>query len=79
MRAGEGLVGLIARERSPSRCLTRNPPRLLLSPRDGRGNLPFLPRVPVLRGGAVLGVLVVQNRAARTYAEEESRLCRLSR
>src|SRR5205807_3856070 len=27
--------------------------------------------VPVLRGGATLGVLVVQNRARRSYSEEE--------
>ena len=27
--------------------------------------------MPVLRGGATLGVLVVQNRARRTYSEEE--------
>ena len=27
--------------------------------------------MPVLRGGETLGVLVVQNRARRTYSEEE--------
>ena len=45
MRAGEGLVGLIAERGGAARALRRAiPSRLLLPAGDGRGDLPLLPR-----------------------------------
>ncbi len=72
MRAGEGLVGLTAREAEP----------LVLSDAQSHPSFSYRPEtgeevyrswlgVPILRGGAVMGVLVIQNRATRHYTEEE--------
>jgi phosphotransferase system enzyme I (PtsP) len=72
MRAGEGLVGLIAREAQPIALSdAQSHPSFSYRPETGEEIYNAFLGVPVLRGGAVLGVLVVQNRAARTYVEEE--------
>jgi phosphotransferase system, enzyme I, PtsP len=72
LKVGEGLVGLIADQAIG----------LNLSDADKHPSFKYLPEtgeelyssflgVPVMRGGAVIGVLVVQNRTQRHYTEEE--------
>lgn len=72
MRSDEGLVGYVVREAKP----------INLSDAQSHQNFSYRPEtgeeiyhsflgVPVLRAGNTLGVLVVQNRAHRTYSEEE--------
>ena len=57
-----------SRWRSPTRITIRPSPT---SPRPGEEIYQSFLGVPVLRSGATIGVLVVQNRARRTYSEEE--------
>jgi phosphotransferase system, enzyme I, PtsP len=72
MKAGEGLVGLIAREAEPvSLSDAQSHPAFSYRPETGEEIYRSFLGVPVLRGGAVLGVLVVQNSATRTYSEDE--------
>lgn len=72
LRVGEGLVGTIAEE-----ALTLNlsdaqkHPAFQYLPETGEEIYNSFLGVPVLRAGRTLGVLVVQNRAHRTYDEEE--------
>ncbi len=72
LNVGEGLVGLIAEQAIG----------LSLSDADQHPSFKYLPEtgeelyssflgVPVMRGGAVIGVLVVQNRTQRHYSDEE--------
>jgi phosphotransferase system enzyme I (PtsP) len=72
MRAGEGLVGRIA-ETAESLTLSdaQSHPAFSYKPETGEEIYHSFLGVPVLRGGNTLGVLVVQNRARRTYSEEE--------
>jgi phosphotransferase system enzyme I (PtsP) len=72
MRPGEGLVGLIAATAEPIALSdAQNHPAFSYKPETGEEIYQSFLGVPVLRGGATLGVLVVQNRARRTYSEEE--------
>lgn len=72
MRAGEGLVGLIAREAEPLALSdAQNHPAFSYRPETGEEIYRSFLGVPILRGGAVMGVLVIQNRASRLYTEEE--------
>ncbi|CAN1529210.1 PtsP Signal transduction protein containing GAF and PtsI domains [Rhabdaerophilaceae bacterium] len=72
MRADEGLVGLIAREAEPIAIAdAQNHPAFSYKPETGEEIYASFAGVPVLRAGNTLGVLVVQNRANRTYSEEE--------
>ncbi|MGV8841472.1 MAG: phosphoenolpyruvate--protein phosphotransferase [Bauldia sp.] len=72
LKVGQGLVGLIAADAQP----------LNLPDAQAHGAFAYLPEtgeeiyhsflgVPILRAGRALGVLVVQNRAHRTYTDEE--------
>ncbi len=72
LRVGEGLVGDIAAHARP----------LALSDAQSHANFAYRPEtgeeiyhslmgVPAIRGGRVIGVLVVQNRTQRHYEEEE--------
>ncbi|HEY4205124.1 MAG TPA: phosphoenolpyruvate--protein phosphotransferase, partial [Xanthobacteraceae bacterium] len=72
LRLGEGLVGLIAAQAEPLN-LDNAPAHPAFAYRPETGEDPFnaFLGVPVLRAGNTLGVLVVQNRARRTYSEEE--------
>jgi phosphotransferase system enzyme I (PtsP) len=72
MKPGEGLVGEIMRAGSPL-ALADAPAHPAFSYRPETGEDPFhaFLGVPLLRGGRVIGVLVVQNRTERVYAEEE--------
>lgn len=72
MRAGEGLVGLIAREAEPIALSDAQAhPAFSYRPETGEEIYRSFLGVPILRGGAVMGVLVIQNRASRLYSEEE--------
>jgi phosphotransferase system, enzyme I, PtsP len=72
LRVGEGLVGTIADD-----ALTLNlsdaqkHPAFQYLPETGEEIYHSFLGVPILRAGRTLGVLVVQNRARRTYDEEE--------
>ena len=72
MRPDEGLVGLIA---STAEALAlsdaQHHPAFSYKPETGEEIYQSFLGVPILRGGATLGVLVVQNRARRAYSEEE--------
>lgn len=72
MRAGEGLVGLVAETGEPVN-LSNAPshPKFSYRPETGEDPYHAFLGVPVVRGGQVFGVLTVQNQASRTYAEEE--------
>lgn len=72
MKEGEGLVGLVA-EAGEAVNLSDAPAHPHFSYRPETGEDPFKAflGVPIVRGGQVFGVLTVQNKAARLYAEEE--------
>ncbi len=73
MRAGEGIVGLIAREAEPLALSdAQSHPAFSYRPETGEEIYHSFLGVPILRGGAVMGVLVIQNRATRLYTEEET-------
>jgi phosphotransferase system enzyme I (PtsP) len=72
MRPDEGLVGLVASEASPINLSDAQAhPAFSYRPETGEEIYHSFLGVPVLRAGNTLGVLVVQNRARRTYSEEE--------
>src|SRR5437660_3568117 len=72
MRANEGLVGLVAREaKSVNLSDAHSHPAFSYRPETGEEIYRSFLGVPILRAGNTLGVLVVQNRAQRTYSEEE--------
>jgi phosphotransferase system enzyme I (PtsP) len=72
MRAGEGLVGLVASEAEPINLSdAQKHPAFSFRPETGEEIYQSFLGVPILRAGNTLGVLVVQNRARRTYSEEE--------
>lgn len=69
---GEGLVGDIAARAQPvALAEAQSHPLFAYRPETGEEIYSSLMGVPILRGGRVLGVLVVQNRTQRTYADEE--------
>src|SRR6201996_9621864 len=72
MKPGEGLVGEILRLARPLN-LSDAPLHPSFSYRPETGEDPFhaFLGVPLLRGGRPVGALVVQNRTARIYGEEE--------
>src|ERR1700736_1223199 len=72
MRSDEGLVGLVAREaKSINLSDAHSHPAFSYRPETGEEIYHSFLGVPILRAGNTLGVLVVQNRAQRTYSEEE--------
>lgn len=72
MRMDEGLVGRIAQSAEPL-AIQDAPRHPDFSYRPETGEDPFhaFLGVPILRGGRVTGVLVVQNRTERLYGEDE--------
>ncbi len=72
MKPGEGLVGEIIRSGRPLN-LSEAPLHPAFSYRPETGEDPFhaFLGVPLLRGGRSVGALVVQNRTARVYGEDE--------
>lgn len=72
LRFGEGLVGDIAAHARPLALSdAQSHPQFAYRPETGEEVYQSLMGVPILRGGRVIGVLVVQNRTRRTYDEEE--------
>jgi phosphotransferase system, enzyme I, PtsP len=72
LKAGEGLVGLIA-EQAIGLNLSdaQHHPAFKYLPETGEEIYQSFLGVPIMRGGSVIGVLVVQNRTQRHYSEEE--------
>jgi phosphotransferase system enzyme I (PtsP) len=72
MREGEGLVGMVA-ETAEAVNLSDAPsdPHFSYRPETGEDPYKTFLGVPIVRGGQVFGVLTVQNKAERLYAEEE--------
>ncbi|WP_306883701.1 phosphoenolpyruvate--protein phosphotransferase [Amorphus orientalis] len=72
LRIGEGLVGLIAADaRALNLPNAQNHPAFAYKPETGEEIYNAFLGVPILRSGRTLGVLVVQNKAHRTYYDEE--------
>jgi len=72
LRQDEGLVGLVASEANPINLSEAQAhPAFSYRPETGEESYHSFLGVPILRAGNTLGVLVVQNRARRTYSEEE--------
>lgn len=72
LSAHEGLVGLVASEAAAlSLSDAQSHPAFSYRPETGEEIYHSFLGVPILRAGNTLGVLVVQNRAHRTYSEEE--------
>ncbi len=72
LRVGEGLVGVIAANARPLALAdAQSHPDFAYRPETGEEIYHSLMGVPILRGGRVLGVLVVQNRTLRHYTEDE--------
>jgi phosphotransferase system enzyme I (PtsP) len=72
LRVGEGLVGVIAATARPLTLADAQAhPDFAFRPETGEEVFHSLMGVPILRGGRVLGVLVVQNRTLRHYSEDE--------
>jgi len=72
LRVGEGIVGLCAATGQVMNLPdAQNHPAFAYRPETGEDPYASLLAVPVRRGGRTVGVLVVQNRAARHYAEDE--------
>jgi phosphotransferase system, enzyme I, PtsP len=72
LKADEGLVGLVASEANALNLSdAQSHPAFSYRPETGEENYHSFLGVPILRAGNTLGVLVVQNRAHRTYVEEE--------
>jgi len=72
LREGEGLVGLVS-ESAEAVNLSDAPsdPHFSYRPETGEDPYKTFLGVPIVRGGQVFGVLAIQNRAERLYAEEE--------
>ncbi len=69
---GEGLVGLIAEQAQPVALADAQAhPHFAYRPETGEEIYHSLMGVPILRGGRVIGVLVVQNRTRRNYTDDE--------
>ncbi len=72
LRSDEGLVGLVSSQASAINLSNAQAhPAFSFRPETGEEIYHSFLGVPVLRSGNTLGVLVVQNRARRTYSEEE--------
>jgi phosphotransferase system enzyme I (PtsP) len=72
LRIGQGLVGTIAAEARPLNLPNaQSHPAFRYLPETGEEIYSSFLGVPILRAGATLGVLVVQNKAHRTYYDEE--------
>lgn len=72
LRVGEGLVGdIAARARTLALSDAQSHPNFAYRPETGEDIFHSLIGVPIIRGGRVIGVLVVQNKTSRNYTEEE--------
>jgi phosphotransferase system enzyme I (PtsP) len=72
LRSDEGLVGLVSTQATAINLSNAQAhPAFSFRPETGEEIYHSFLGVPILRSGNTLGVLVVQNRARRTYSEEE--------
>ncbi len=72
LMVGEGLVGLVAAQAMPVALAdAQSHPLFAYRPETGEERYSSLMGVPILRGGRVLGVLVIQNQTQRNYDDEE--------
>jgi len=72
LRVGEGLVGDIAAHSRPLNLSdAQSHKQFAYRPETGEEIYHSLMGVPIMRGGRVIGVLVVQNRTMRHYTDEE--------
>lgn len=72
LHVGEGIVGDIAlRARPFALADARSHPKYAYRPETGEEIYQSLMGVPILRSQRVLGVIVVQNRSSRQYADEQ--------
>lgn len=72
LRVGEGLVGDIAAQARPLNLSdAQKHPQFAYRPETGEEVYHSLLGTPLMRGGRVIGVLVVQNRTMRQYSDEE--------
>ena len=72
MKRGEGLVGRCAELAQPvNESDAQSHPSFSYRPETGEEIYHSLLAVPILRGGDVLGVLVVQNKTHKEYSEED--------
>lgn len=72
LRVGEGLVGDVAAHARPLALADAQAhPMFAYRPETGEEIFHSLMGVPIIRGGRVIGVLVVQNRTMRHYTDEE--------
>lgn len=72
LAVGEGIVGdIAAHARALALADAQSHPNFAYRPETGEEIYHSLMGVPILRGGRVLGVLVIQNRTFREYDEEE--------
>lgn len=73
LRVGEGLVGdIAAHARALALSDAQSHPNFAYRPETGEEIFHSLIGVPIIRGGRVIGVLVVQNKTSRHYTEEEA-------
>lgn len=72
LRVGEGIVGEIAAYARPTALAdAQSHPNFAYRPETGEEIYHSMMGVPILRGGRLLGVLAIQNRSRRHYADEE--------
>ena len=72
LKEGEGLVGLVSETAEAVNLSDASAdPHFSYRPETGEDPYKSFLGVPIVRGGQVFGVLVVQNKAERAYAEEE--------
>jgi len=72
LRVGEGIVGLVAATGQVLNLAdAQNHPAFAYRPETGEEPYSSMLAVPVRRAGRTLGVLTVQNRASRRYADDE--------
>jgi phosphotransferase system, enzyme I, PtsP len=72
LRVGEGLIGTIAERRLPLNLAeARAHPDFAYRPETGEDDYHSFAGVPVMRQGEAVGVIAVQHREPRDYAEEE--------
>ena len=72
LMVGEGLVGFVAAQAMPVALADAQKHRLFAyRPETGEERYSSLLGAPILRGGRVLGVVVIQNQTAREYGDEE--------
>lgn len=76
LAVGEGLVGDIAEHARPlALAEAQSHPRFAYRPETGEEIYHSFLGVPLLRGGSVIGVLVVQNVEPRSYSEADVEIC----